>query len=357
MFYWFIFIFFSFLAILANNRKIVSSNGHQVISFNPLWWLIVLFFTFVIGMRHEVGGDWGAYLSYFESIGSITLIDSFDISGDAGYVIINYIASYFNLGIYGVNLFCGFVFSLGLAIFCRSLPRPLLALACAIPYLFLVVSMGYSRQGAALGFAMIALVFLAREKKIMFCIFIILGALFHKTAISLLPIAALAGTKNKALSFLFVILIGLIIYYTALSLSFDRLIEYYIRNEYQSQGAFIRLLILLIPSIILLVWPHRFNLTNSELALWKTIAWISLSLLFLLITSDASTAIDRMALYLLPIQLVVFSYLPEIFGEHGEARDWLVFLIICYYALIMGIWLNYSVYAIYWVPYKNILFI
>jgi hypothetical protein len=357
MFYWFVFVFFSLLAIFANNRHVVSSNEHQLLSFNPLWWLIVLFFTFVIGMRHEIGGDWGSYLLYFESISSLPLTDSFDISADAGYVIINYISSYFNLGIYGVNLFCGFVFSLGLSIFCRSLPRPLLALACAIPYLFLVVSMGYSRQGVALGFAMIALVFLGREKKIMFCVFILLAALFHKTAISLLPIAALAGTKNKALSLLLVLLIGLIIYLTALSTSFDRLIEYYIRNEYKSQGAFIRLLILLVPSIILLVWPHRFNMPNSELVLWKTIAWISLSLLFLLIASEASTAIDRMALYLLPIQLVVFSYLPEIFGERGEARSWLVFLIICYYGLFMGIWLNYSVYVIYWLPYKNLLFI
>lgn len=357
MFYWVVFIFFSFLALIANNRQNVLSNGYQVISFNPLWWLIVIFFTFIIGMRYEVGGDWGAYLSYFESISQMPLIDSFDISSDTGYLIINYLSSYFNLGIYGVNLFCGFIFSLGLSIFCRSLPRPLLALACAIPYLFLVVSMGYSRQGAALGFAMIGLAFLARERKLVFCIFIILAALFHKTAISLLPIAALAGTKNKIASFFFVILIGIIIYFTALSASFDRLIEYYIRNEYQSRGALIRLLILLIPSSILLIWPNRFNMADAELRLWKTIAWISLFLLFLLFVSDATTAIDRMALYLLPIQLVVFSYVPEIFGEHGEARDWLIFLIICYYGLIMSVWLNYSVYAIYWLPYKNLLFI
>ena len=114
MFYWIVFIFFSFLAILANNKNVVSSYGYHVINFNPLWWFIVLFFTFIIGMRYEVGGDWGAYLSYFESISSIPLIDSFDISSDTGYLVINYISSYLNLGIYGVNLFCGFIFSLGL---------------------------------------------------------------------------------------------------------------------------------------------------------------------------------------------------------------------------------------------------
>ena len=109
---------------------------------------------------------------------------------------------------------------------------------------------------------MIAIVYLCREKNTLFFLFIILAASFHKTAILLLPIAALAAARNKYLMIFWVAVIGLTAYYTVLAASFDRLILYYVTNSYQSDGALVRLVMILIPSSLLLLWPLRFHLAE-----------------------------------------------------------------------------------------------
>ena len=351
------FCFFGLLAVLSNRRDYAGLDSTYNTSFNPLWWLIVFSLTLLIGLRFEVGGDWGSYLVYFEDVQNGSFLELITLSSDIGYLFLNWISAKYNFGIYGVNILCGFIFSMGLATFCRSLPRPLLGFICAIPYLIFVVAMGYSRQGVALGLVMYGLTFLGKQMNLRFIVSILLAALFHKSAIVLLPIAVIASTQRRLVTLLMSFITAFLIYYsTSFVSSADRLIEYYIRNEYQSQGALIRVIMLFIPSVIYLIWNHRFQMTQSEHKLWKIFSWLSIIFLLLLFISDASTAIDRIALYLLPLQLIVFSYLPEIFGTRGEIRQWIVLFTIIYFLLIMIIWFSFSPYAIYWLPYQSIFF-
>ena len=329
--YLLIFIFLGMMALIAHSRQPLLSNSFQSLKWNPLWMLLFVFFTIFIGLRHEVGGDWGAYLTYLESLRGTKFADGLDLTADPGYYLLNWLAFSNGFNIYSVNLFCGFIFSIGLVFFCRNLPRPLLALVAAFPYMVVVVAMGYSRQGVALGLAMIALVLLGREKRIWFIIFILLATLFHKTAIVLLPIAALASTKNRFLVLFWVSIIGLTVYYSLLALSFDRLYLYYVTHTYSSQGALVRLMMLLIPSLLLILWPHRFKFARSELMLWRVCAFLSMGLFLLYFFTDASTAVDRIALYMLPIQLVVFSSLPEFFGKNGELQQWIIIGAVLYF--------------------------
>ena len=104
------------------------------------------------------------YRHVFETQDSFGSDLGFLIAGDPGYLFLNWISAKLNGGIAGANLLCGFIFSLGLSIFCRNLPRPFLALAVAMPYMVIVVSMGYSRQAVALGVTMIALVAISRQR-------------------------------------------------------------------------------------------------------------------------------------------------------------------------------------------------
>ena len=110
-----------------------------------------------------------------------------------------------------------------------------------------------------------------------------------------------------------------------------------------------------VPSALFLIWNHRFNLPDSDRALWKIFAYISLLLLALLFLTNASTALDRIGLYMLPIQLVVFAYLPEIFGDRGSINQWIVLGIIGYYSLVLFIWLTFSTHSALWLPYQNLL--
>jgi hypothetical protein len=66
----------------------------------------------------------------------------------------------------------------------------------------------------------------------------------------------------------------------------------------------------------------------------------------------ASTAVDRAALYFIPIQIVVFSRFPLLFPV-AKGRGAVIRIILAYYALVLFIWLTYGVHARYWVPYNN----
>jgi len=66
----------------------------------------------------------------------------------------------------------------------------------------------------------------------------------------------------------------------------------------------------------------------------------------------ASTAVDRMALYFIPIQMVVFSRLPYLLSKNISPNI-TSYGIILGYALVLFVWLNYASHAKYWLPYQN----
>ncbi len=357
--YWLLFIIPSFFALIGNRRVLRNSNDSYSLHLDPIWLSIILLMTLVIGLRFHVGGDWYAYLRIYRYI--FETQDSFGsdlvylIAGDPGYLLLNWISAKLNGGIAGVNLLCGAIFSIGLSIFCRNLPRPFLALAVAMPYMVIVVSMGYSRQAVALGVTMIALVAISRQKVGWFIFWTLIAASFHKSGIIMLPIAALAGSRNKILSLFLIATIGLIIYYSFLVEPFELLYKNYIAaQDSQAQGAYIRLLMCVFPALIYLVWPHRFSFKSNERSLYSLMCWISLGLfLLLLINSDISIAVDRVALYMLPIQLVIFSHVPDMLNGKKITSQFLVLSVIFYYFCVLFVWLNFAIHAGDWIPYNN----
>ena len=69
-----------------------------------------------------------------------------------------------------------------------------------------------------------------------------------------------------------------------------------------------------------------------------------------------SSAIDRVALYMIPLQMLVFSYLPDIFGKKNARHRWIMILIILYYTFVLFVWLNFATHSWYWLPYENLIF-
>jgi len=64
--------------------------------------------------------------------------------------------------------------------------------------------------------------------------------------------------------------------------------------------------------------------------------------------------VDRVALYMLPLQLVVFAHLPDIFGRKNQG--FVVAGVVVYYAAVQFVWLNFASHAFAWLPYRNYLF-
>ena len=339
--YWFMFA----IALWAALVPVRLQGRQQILG----WWLVGGLFALLIGFRHEVGGDWFHYLRHFEVDSRGTLLEAIG-RGDPAYHALNWVVNELGGDIYWVNLVCGAIVMWGTVAFCRKQPRPWLALMVAVPYMLVVVAMGYSRQAVALGFALLALVAFGDRRVWRFVIFVTLAALFHKSAVLLMPIAGLASSRNRILTAILAAASAGVLYYLLLADSTEALWENYVESGYSSDGGMIRVLMNAVPAVVFLVFRKWLA---PELQMRKMWSWISIfALVCVPLVSMASTAVDRVALYLIPLQLFVFSRLPVLAGRNMHMRTFLVMLVIVYYGLVQFTWLNFAVHAKYWVPYQ-----
>jgi len=305
----------------------------------------------MIGLRHEVGGDWGTYLNHVEAMQGEDLDFSLNYS-DAGYATLNWFGANVGGSVYLVNLVCGILFSWGLFTFCRTQPRPWLALLAALPYLVMVVAMGYSRQGVAIGLAMLAFTKLQQGSVIRFVFWIALAALFHKSAVILVPFAVFAASRNRAFNIFGVAVVAAFLFVVLLQEQLDSFMRGYVEAEYESSGAGVRVAMNALPAALFLVFRKRFAIAPEVRSFWIWMAWGALFFIPLLVVSPSSTAVDRVALYWIPLQLMVFSRLPDVFGVPGRRNPLWVTMVVGYNATVMLTWLFFADTAFEWLPYR-----
>jgi hypothetical protein len=305
----------------------------------------------MIGLRHQVGGDWGSYAAELR-LASYVMLQQAATQGDPAYSLLNWLASRVGGGLYLVNTVCAVFFSWGLVVFCRAQPRPWLALVVAVPYLVTVVAMGYTRQGTAIGLAMLALVALSNRKIFWFVVFVALAAAFHKSAVILMPLAVLAGTKRKMWTVFWVGLSTALFYVLLLQESVDSLTDNYIGAQYDSAGAAIRVAMNAVPAALFLWFRRRFVMSPEDRTFWVWMSWGALVFVVLLVVSPSSTAVDRVALYWIPLQLFVLSRLPDALGKPNGRNGILVRWVVAYCAAVLFVWLMFATHAQYWLPYQ-----
>lgn len=347
--FWFLFTIPAYAALSERARFL----GKRRWAFS--WLAIWLLLTVLIGLRYQVGGDWGSYARTFRYTSFLSFSEVL-LRSDPGYGALNWLVGRAGYQIVLVNTFCAGIFSWGLIVFARRQPLPWLALLVAVPYLVTVVAMGYTRQSVAVGFAMLALAGLGAGSTVRFAIWIGMAALFHKSAVLLIPISVLAKTKNRVWTFFWVGAFGLLLFYLLLAESVDALIENYIEAGYQSQGARIRVAMNAFPAALFLLYRRHFNLGKSDLSLWTYLSIGALGFVVLLAVSPSSTAVDRMALYFIPIQIFVLSRLPLAWQAVYGAGQYTRVGVVAYSALVLFVWLNFAVHAQYWLPYQMIWF-
>jgi len=349
--YWLFFLVPVAAALASGPRTRRRVDDVHTLQINNAWLLVIVSLTLFIGFRYDVGGDWGNYFRYLFGSENLDFSDLVSLE-DPGYWALNILSVKLGLGITGVNTFGAFFFSVGLAVFCRSLPRPWLALACAMPYLVTVVAMGYTRQSIALSMVMLGLVMLGRQRFLYFLLWVLAGALFHKTAVVLIPIAGLTVSKNRFLTWSLIALTAVLGYATLLADSAENLINTYTDTNIVSQGALIRLGMNAVPATLFLLYRQRFLLPPAEKKLWLTFSFMAVGMFFAFFPTSLSTALDRMALYIIPLQLAVFAHLPDAIGVFGRRNQAIVALILLYYATTLFTWLNFATHSSYWVPYQ-----
>ena len=318
---------------------------------------LLLFFTLLIGLRDQVGGDWDSYAPFLARSLGIPIADVF-LEEEPGYGLLNWIGANWGGDIYLVNTICGLVFTIGLLIFCRAQPRPWLALTLAFPYLITVVAMGYSRQGVAIGLEMLALLALQRDQLLRFLGWIALAATFHRTVLVLLilPTATLSPSLRFSQLFRLALLAGsgYGLYSAILAPDLDYYRQGYLEAEYQSQGALIRVVLSLLPAVVFLLFRRRFRLPPTTQRIWTLISLLAVLAAVGLFTVASSTAVDRLALYLIPLQLFVGSRIPDT-RLFGIPPGFWTQLLVAFSLAVLLVWLLFAGHSRFWLPYRNLL--
>jgi hypothetical protein len=132
----------------------------------------------------------------------------------------------------------------------------------------------------------------------------------------------------------------------------EALMTGYLAAEYQSSGAGIRVAMNALPGLIFLWFKKRFVLTLREKKLWTFMAWISIGFIGILFASPSSTAVDRVALYLIPLQLFVWSHFPDAIGKTGRKNLLAVVIALGFYTAVLFVWLFFADHRHSWIPYK-----
>jgi hypothetical protein len=344
--YWILFLIPALISL-----KQSSINCNRGVKWPTVWWLVLFFLTLMIGLRDEVGGDWSNYVGHLDKAESEGLMEAL-LQSDPAYKLLNWLAVQIGLGIHFVNSVGALIFSWGLVVFCRRQPRPWLALAVAIPYLVIVVAMGYTRQGISIGLVLAALVALSDKALLRYFCLMALAVMFHKSAIIMIPLVAFSSAGNKWWRMFLLLSIGITLYWVLVRDSTDYMVANYIGAEYDSQGAAIRVTMNAVPAIIYLFIYKRFQLPKDEQKFWALVSIGALAFIVLLLISPSSTAVDRVALYWIPLQIYVFSRLPDALGRPGSLNMGWTLTIVLYYTLVLFVWLVFAVHSTGWLPYR-----
>jgi hypothetical protein len=306
----------------------------------------------MIGLRWEVGPDWPGYYLIFTYTRLFSLNQAISHS-DPGFYSLVWLLHRLHSPFWILNLVCGTVFVAGLTAFAQRQPNPWLAFLVAFPYLVIVVAMSGNRQSVALGFMFFALNAFERRQLLRFFVLIMIAALFHGSALLIIPVCLLSYTHNNFQKILLIVLSSVIGYYFLHS-AFDIYADRYASYKVQSTGVFYRLSMNSLAAICFIIFGRRLELEEHQRRLWQNFSACTLGLILVLVFFPSSTAVDRFLLYLFPLQFVVLSRLPGMLTADRRAPAQLTLLVIAYSASVQVVFLMLGKFAIYYVPYQTI---
>ena len=353
--YWIVFS----LAGLGALSPIQLSRGIRLLAFVGFSIVVVC----LVGSREEIGGDWENYIEQYSRISEEGLSRALK-QRNVGYALICWLSAQLNLGIYGANCIAATIFTTSLGMFCWKQPLPWLAWSVSIPYLIIVVAMGYTSQSLALGMALLAYLQLEKKCYFRFFAFILIGYFFHKSVFVLSLLFLVEPVKNLLIHRgaqlhrwnLIITCIGAVftgcLVWLFVGPELTHLINYYIfRDQWSSGGVYLRLFMNLVPALLLLVLFREFQEKFMISSHWYAMA--VLCLLLFGFVSIGSTAIDRFAVYITPLQIYVWSRAPFILNSKVTMPA-ITLGVVIYSGLVLGLWLNFANHRDDWVPYTSI---
>ncbi|GIZ15184.1 EpsG family protein [Capnocytophaga catalasegens] len=316
--------------------------------------IFCVFLVFFVGLRHQIGGDWEAYLIMKEQIQSFNNFGIALLYTDPSYGMLNYIVAENETGIYVVNTVCALFLICGIYVVSIKQFDSFFSLLVAIPYIIFVVGMGYTRQSAALGLIFIAIELLINNKKKLSILAILLASTFHLTAIVML----VAVFFRQKINYRTILLITIVFFIGFIMLNqyvLSKMVIYGSEDVVSSSGGFFRHLLNIIPA--LLFFKYRIFFQEHAPNHYRVLKFLSIgSICLFLLGFVLSTLADRIALYFSVIQLMIYPIFMQKIVK--KQRTLFILGIGVFYLIFMITWFNLSFYAkCCWMSYKNYLFL
>jgi hypothetical protein len=308
----------------------------------------------MVGLRYEVGGDWAPYLAIYNNIYFQQLIPALSLS-DPGYALLNWLGAQVDTGIWFVNLVCAGLFVAGVGRLASRQPQPWLAMLIAVPYFIIVVGMGYTRQAAAIGIVCFAVAD-GSDRNIMRTVILIgIAALFHKTALLMLPLVLGPIALRRVFTTLIGVAVFGILFVLLLRDQSSQLINSYAQSNYDSQGAGIRIAMNVLAAALFLILRKRMDFTAYQRSFWTLNALLTFLSVVALLSLSSSSGVDRISLFLIPLQMVALSRLPQALSKSQKPVLSALLGVIAYCFAVQFVWLNFADNAVSWVPYNAVI--
>jgi len=203
MIYYFILILLAFFSLY--NLSNLNRNQNRYIRLFSF-----LMFIVVGGLRYSVGTDWSQYEVTFNSLESVG--DIFTAREEKLFMVFMYISKkIINSYSFFVFAFFSVAFYLKYIIFKRYSTDIFLSLIIYFFTLFLIYDLNGIRQGMALAFVFLSIPLLLNKKPFLFILIILIGSLFHISAIIFLPFYWMSKFKISKKSMILIIAASLIV--------------------------------------------------------------------------------------------------------------------------------------------------
>ena len=321
-----------------------------------LFFVAAVFMTIMIGLRYHVGVDWANYLTIWTFAGQTDaqgLINAYP--GDPVFYAIVWFLRNYGFGYWVLNLMCAVFFTWGLFAFANRQPNRWLAVAVAVPYLVIVIAMSGLRQATAIGFVFLALVAFADRSPVRFLFYIACGAAFHASAILVVPFAGMSFTRNRFQSVLLLLIVAVAGYFFLRGSFAEYTNDYIVKSgrTAESSGTVYRIAMNFVPALIFFRYGKHIPLDPRDRSLWRNFALLAIASVGIYMVIPSSTALDRVLLYLYPLQMFVLSRVPTLFAGQSRAIYMLItIMILLYLAALLAIFMTFGVNSAAYIPYR-----
>ena len=337
------------LNLFSNNEKSLAMKFKFSISS-----FLFLILAVILGFRDTLGSDYGSYFLDFTYMQDFYLENNYFVTQnlDLFYEYLSFFIIYLGLPFDYLSLLISFIFVFSIIFFSLQENDYLMIILIFLSYYYLVLGMGYIRQGLSISFLIFFIHFWRNEKIFLSWVFLIIAILTHKFAI-ISSFLIFVRPKDNWLYFnkyFYIFLVIVLVYLFYKIFESKNIIEYFnIYSLEKSSGAFYRTLGGAICAILFFSKKSFFKKRSDYRYLYIS----STILMFLFPASFVySTISDRLLAYFLPCMFIILSTISITFKTVKPSLIKFFLITILFSHLLF--WTNFSKQSNLYVPYRMI---